>query len=597
MIWGLNHFDGMLAAATDTSLGREEFLALFLSLGVLLLLCRILGEAAKRFGQPTVLGELVAGLLLGPTILGRWQPQTFHFLFPATGNVATVREGLATLAIVLFLFVAGMEVDLGRIWKQGRTAMSVSILGTLLPFAVGFAAAWLLPGVLGGPVDAVAKPRLVFALFFATALSISALPVIAKTLMDLKLYRTDMGMVVLAAAVFNDLIGWLIFGLVLGLMRSTPDQAVSSVSGAFHNTAILTLIYIGLMLTAGRWLMHRLLPWLQAHLSWPGGVLGFSLTIALFGAAFTEWVGVHAIFGSFIFGVALGDSKNLRDQTRHTLNDFISYFFAPIFFGCIGLQADFVAEFDLWLVLTVLLIASVGKIVPCFWAARWAGMPKREAWAVGFGMNARGAMEIILGLVALKAGLIDTRLFVALVVMAVVTSILSGPVMKRLLPPSSQWRLAELLTGRGFVARLTGTDRPSIIAELSRVAETITHLPADHIEAAVLERELMMATGLPGGVAVPHARLEGLASPVVIVGICDPGVNFDSVDQQPSHLIFLVLTPLEDQGAQLQLLADIGHRFQYRQSNRRVWQAARSFTQFVALMRSELPVSHEAESP
>lgn len=593
MLCGSFHGAISLAAATDTALGRHDFLALFLSLGVLLLLCRILGEAAKRFGQPTVLGELIAGLLLGPTILGRWQPQAFQFLFPATGSVAIVREGLATLAIVLFLFVAGMEVDLGRIWKQGRTAMSVSVFGTLLPFAVGFVAAWFLPGLLGGLSEGPASSRLIFALFFATAMSISALPVIAKTLMDLKLYRTDMGMVVLAAAVFNDLIGWLIFGLVLGLMRSSADQA-DTIPGAFHNTAILTLVYIGLMLTLGRWVMHRILPWLQAHLSWPGGVLGFSLTIALFGAAFTEWVGVHAIFGAFIFGVALGDSKNLRDQTRHTLNDFISYFFAPIFFGCIGLQADFVAEFDFWLVLTVFLIASVGKILPCFWAARWAGMPKREAWAVGFGMNARGAMEIILGLVALRAGLIDTRLFVALVIMAVVTSMLSGPVMKRMLPPSGQWRIAELLTGRGFVARLAGADRPSVIAELSRAAEAITNLPADHIESAVLERELMMATGVPGGVAVPHARLEGLAVPVVVAGISENGVHFDAVDQQPSHLIFLVLTPLEDQGAQLQLLADIGHRFQYGQSNRRVWQA-KSFTQFVALVRSELPASRETE--
>jgi mannitol/fructose-specific phosphotransferase system IIA component (Ntr-type) len=323
----------------------------------------------------------------------------------------------------------------------------------------------------------------------------------------------------------------------------------------------MILAFAALLLTVGRWVIHRILPWIQAHTGWPGGVLSFALTAALFCAALTEWMGVHAIFGAFLFGVALGDSNNLREQTRATMDRFINFFFAPLFFASIGLKVDFIAHFDPMLVAIVLIIASIGKIIGCGLGARWAGMPKREAWAVGFGMNARGAMEIILGLLALQAGVIRERMFVALVVMALVTSMISGPMMQRLLREKKARRFTSYLSRKTFARPLESTDRWEAIAELSQLAAAASELDRDVVTAAVCERERIMATGLANGVAVPHARIADISAPIIAAGISEAGVDFDAADGEPARLVFLILTPALDDGSQLDILADIARTF------------------------------------
>jgi Kef-type K+ transport system membrane component KefB len=559
-------------------LAPHEIVVMFLALGTLLGSARILGEIARRFHQPAVLGEILAGILLGPTVFGWLAPGAHEALFPATGSIALVLDAFTVLAITLFLLVAGMEVDLSTIWRQGKAAISVGISGMVFPFAVGFGTAVLLPGLMGREDGA---DSLVFALFFATALSISALPVIAKTLMDLNLYRTDLGMVVVAAAIFNDLIGWIIFAMVLGLMGASAEGHGMSIG----HTIWMILALAGLLLTVGRLAIHRVLPWIQAHTGWPGGVLSFALTAALLCAALTEWMGVHAIFGAFLFGVALGDSSNLREQTRATIERFISFFFAPLFFASIGLKVDFIAHFDLLLVLAVLVIACFGKIIGCTVGARWAGMPRREAWAVGFGMNARGAMEIILGLLALQAGVIRERMFVALVVMALVTSMISGPMMQRLLREKKARSLSSYTSRNAFASALEAGDRWQAIDELARLAASAHSLDGDAVAAAVTARERAMATGLGGGVAVPHGRLAGLEEPLVAVGLSKEGVDFDAPDGEPARLILLLLTPEEDAGEQLELLAEIARTFSDRRAVDRAV-ACQSYTELLALLRS-----------
>ncbi len=405
-------------ALAMANLDHHEMVRFFIALAVLLGTARLLGELARKFHQPSVLGEMFAGVLLGQTVLHRIAPDLFTALFPADGPLAVSLDAFSSLSIALFLLVAGLEVDLSSMWRKGRLALSVGLWGMILPFALGIGAAYAVPSLFG------VEPSLTFALFLATALSISALPVIARTLMDLGLYRSDVGMIVVAAAVFNDLVGWLIFAVVLGLLGTSQNIAPTQ-------TLWMIVLFVALMLTVGRFALHKTLPWLQAHASWPGGVISFALTCALLCAAFTEYIGVHAVFGAFIFGVALGDSAHLREQTRFTLDRFISFFFAPLFFATIGLHVDFVAHFDLGLTLIVFLVATLGKVVGCGLGAKLGGLTTRQSLVIGFGMNARGAMEIILGLLALQTGLIKEEMFVALVVMAVGTSMLSGPLMQR----------------------------------------------------------------------------------------------------------------------------------------------------------------------
>lgn len=576
----------MTLLAAGSHLSMDQFTALFLSLAVLLAAARALGELARYLNQPAVLGEIIAGILLGPTILGKLAPVWQQWLFPDDPGLGTVMEGITSLAIALFLLVAGMEVDLSSIWRQGKTALVVSFVGTAFPFAVGGLAAGLLPGSLMG-MGADAQ-RLTFVLFFATAISISALPVIARTLMDLNLYRTDLGMVTIAAAVFNDLAGWIIFALIMGLMTGGHGAG----PGIGH-TLWLTLGFVAGMLTLGRWLIHKSIPWAQAHLSWPGGVIGAALTLTLAGAAFTNAIGIHAIFGAFIVGVALGDSSHLREQTRATIHQFVSFFFAPIFFASIGLKVDFISHFSPLLVLLVLLVACVGKILGCGYAAIRTGMDKREAWALGFALNSRGAMEIILGILGLQAGLINEPLFVALVIMALVTSLISGPAMQRILRRPKPRRFTDFLHPKAFLPALPAADRPSAIAHLAATLAPLVNLPAALIEERVNQREQLLATGLPNGIAVPHARFDGLANPVVAIALSKPGIDFDSADGEPAHVVFFILTPMHDSGAQLEILADIARTFSRPDSGNHALQAT-SYTEFLALLRSHIdsPPSH-----
>jgi mannitol/fructose-specific phosphotransferase system IIA component (Ntr-type) len=351
----------------------------------------------------------------------------------------------------------------------------------------------------------------------------------------------------------------------------------------------LTLGFALFCLTVLRWLADKSLPWMQAHLQWPGGVLSLSMGAALLGAAFTEWLGVHAIFGAFLVGVAIGDSPRMRESTRQTLDNFISYIFAPLFFASIGLMVDFRANFDLGLVLVVLLIAFAGKTIGCFCGARLASMGKRESWALGFAMNARGAMEIILGLLALQFGLISERLFVALVVMALVTAIVSGPVMQKILQRRRPTRLADALAAKCFIPRLEAGTREAAIRELSHAAAKAGGLDEDVVFQKAWAREQVGSTGLDGGVAVPHARLPGLARPLVAVGISKDGMDFNSADGSRARLIFLILTPEGDFKSQLELLGDIGRTFRDRDAVGRAVKTPNS-TEFVALLRTSTPM-------
>jgi len=558
-------------------LTEHELTILLLSLGVLLATARLLGELAQWLRQPAVVGELLAGLFLGPSILGQFFPEFSAELFPTDGSVTVVRDAITTLAITLFLLVAGMEVDLSTVWKQGQTALKVGVMGMVVPFAVGIFCGWFFPIAMGRSESA---DQLTFAMLFGTALSISALPVIAKMMMDLNLYRSDIGMVVISTAILNDLVGWIVFAMTMGMM----DRG----HGSEHSigiTIMLVLLFAGLMLTVGRWLIDRMLPYIQAYSHGPGAVLSFALALALMGGAFTEWIGVHSIFGAFLVGVAVGDSSHLRERTRTTIDNFVSFIFAPLFFGSIGLKVNFITNFDPTLVAMVLMIATAGKLAGCWLGAKWAGLSRRDGWAIAFGMNARGAMEIILGMLALNAGLIGERLFVALVIMAVGTSMASGPLMQLVLGHSRRRTLGNLLSSYRYVHRLSGENRRDVIRELVQAACNSTNIDVEEATHSVLMREETMHTGIGRGLAIPHGRLPGLAAPLVAIGVSDNGIDFDSPDGESAHVIFVVLTSPEDTAAQLEVIAAVARAFRPEWVIERIMEA-RNFTEMLAVLKS-----------
>src|SRR5580698_7950402 len=464
-------------------LSPHDVMTMFVALAVLLGCAKLAAELMHKIGQPSILGEISVGIFLGPTILGRLRPHLYQVLFPTTGPFPIVLDTVTTLGVVFFLLTAGLEIDLRSIFKQGKSALLVSLFGVAFPLGAGFLAAYIYPDYLG--LREGANP-LIFALFVGTALAISALPVIAKILMDLNLLRTEVGTVIISSAMFDDLVGWILFSLVLGMLHPPPG---GSVADAVKHTIILVVLFVGLTLTLGRWLFDKILPFVQAHTTWPGGVLGFIFTLTLAGAAFTEYAGIHAVFGAFVIGIAIGESGHLRQRTSQHIHQIVTNVFAPFFFASIGLRTNFVSNFHLGLTATVIGVACVGKLLGAGWGARLGGMDRTSSLAVGLAMNARGAMEIILGILALQAGLIRENMFVAMVIMALFTSLLSAPAIHFFVKRRRTLRLKDSVEGRLFLPSLAAKTRREALREMCEIAAGAVSNAPERFLRIVSERE------------------------------------------------------------------------------------------------------------
>jgi Kef-type K+ transport system membrane component KefB/mannitol/fructose-specific phosphotransferase system IIA component (Ntr-type) len=528
---------------------EHDSLVFLLSLAAMLASARVLGEIARWMGMPMVVGEIAAGIVLGPTVLGRVAPGAQAWLFPG-GAAKSMIEGYTTIAVVLLLVVVGVEVDLGILRRRGRSAALTGLLGMLLPFVSGVALGFLLPDSdLLDPAR-----RTTVALFLGVALSISALPVIAKTLLDLGLFKSDVGLLVMASAMIDDLVGWLALSLLLGPVRGSAVDL-----GSFGKTIGLAAVFTALMLFVGRRAIDLVLPHIERVASSAAGrVLAMVIILALFGAAATQAIGLHAIFGGFVVGLTVGGSSRINERTRVAIEDFVINVFAPVFFASIGLRVDFAGAFDLRLVLLVFVLATVPKLVGCTVGARVGGLKWRQATAVGFGMNARGAMGIVLADLAREAGLLKDQMFVALVLMALTTSLVSGPAMKRLLyGEEADEDVVTLLRRGAFISELHAHTPNEAIAELVRALGSLLTGIKRSARDAVLERELVAATGLGDEVAIPHAAVEGLEKPLLALGRSTPGIDFDAPDGRPARFVFLLLIPPREYEEEVRILASI----------------------------------------
>jgi Kef-type K+ transport system membrane component KefB/mannitol/fructose-specific phosphotransferase system IIA component (Ntr-type) len=553
----------------------HDVMVVFLALATLLASAKFAGELVKKLNQPSVLGEIIAGILLGPTVLGHYKPAVYSLLFPHTGPVALVLDGITAVSVVFFLLTAGIEIDLASIFRQGKSALLVSSFGMIIPFAFGFVSGRVFPHFLGASDG---TDPTVFALFIGTALSISALPVVARILMDLGLLKTEMGTIVMSSAMFDDLAGWILFGLVLGMMN--PQ------TGAGHgirHTIILVLSFAVLMLTVGRWLIHKILPFIQAHTTWPGGVLGFIFSLTLASAAFAEYAGIHAVFGAFITGAAVGESAHLRERTSESIHQIVTNVFAPLFFASIGLHTNFVSNFHLGVTAVILSVACLGKVLGAGWGARLGGMDMRTAIGVGLALNARGAMEMILGILALQAGLIREPMFVALVVMALVTSLMSAPAIRMLIEKETSVNLKDVVSSELFLTNLTSDTKNGVLQEMCDIAAPLVGNAPERFFRLVSNRERLASSGWRSGVAVPYARVDGLLRPLVVIGKTAKGIDFGSRDGRPARLIVLILTP--DNQSQHDLLADAGQFFSQKEMVDRVL-AANSFVELAAALNA-----------
>ncbi len=531
-------------------LSEHQLLLFVLQLFLLVALGRFLGELFRHWKQPPVVGEILAGVLLGPTILGNLLPAVHETIFPPDPSQLRMLETISWLAVLFLLLAAGLEVDLSIVRREGKPAVLTALFGLAVPFGLGVLFAVLLPeGYRAGQ-----HSDTVFFLFVGVACSICAIPVILRILHDLDLLKTDVGLVILAAGTLNDLIGWILFTMILGAISGAGVQLERTA-----HVVVMTGMFVIICLTVGRVAVDRLLVKIQqSSIPQPGGILTFVFSLALLCGLFTQWIGIHALFGFFLAGIMVGESPHLKERTRQIIEEIIFSLFAPIFFVSIGLKANFFASFDPLLVFGVLVVVTVGKVLGSALGASYGGFSAQDSLSVGLGMNVGGAMEIIIAVIALQYGLIQENFFEAFVIMAVVTSLMAGPLLSWSVRRRKAVGVTELVAQGPILLQLASTTKEDALRELvQQVAEEHSALDAETLEAAVLAREAVMSTGLEKGLAVPHARLKNLRQPIVAFGRSVRGIEFNSFDGRPAHYIFLVLTPVSDQGIQVQLLAAI----------------------------------------
>lgn len=437
---------------------HHDVFLLVLQVGILLLTARVLGEVATRLGQPSVIGEILAGILLGPSLLAGFFPAFGELIIPQTETSGYLLEVISLLGAMFLLLITGLETDIQLIKRHARTAVSVSFGGISITFITGFFLGQYLPDFLLADPD----ERLVFALFVATAMSISAIPVIAKVLMDMNLMRRDIGQTILAAGMSDDTIGWILLSIVAGI---AAGDAVTA--GTVFTTVASVLAFLVISFTLGRWMVRKLLIYVQDEVISSDRLLSLVIVLAFLWGAITQLLNLEAILGAFVMGIIFGMMPRLPEDVIEKLESLALGIFAPVFFAVAGLKVNIINLFDPTLiVITIIVIgvATLGKVAGTYTGARFFG--KKDHWtslSFGAGLNARGAMEIIIATIGLRLGILSQDMFSIVVVMAIATSLMA--------PLALRWVLSKVTIGEEEQKRLQKEEleAKSLVADIHRV--------------------------------------------------------------------------------------------------------------------------------
>jgi Kef-type K+ transport system membrane component KefB/nucleotide-binding universal stress UspA family protein len=403
---------------------------LIVQLVVIIGLSRLIGRGAKWMGQPLVIAEVLAGILLGPSLLGWLAPDTLSTLFPATSM--PVLKMLSQVGLILFMFLIGLELDPRMLRGRGHVSVIISHTSIIVPFGLGAAAAlWLYPRLSDSSV-----PFSSFALFMGVAMSITAFPVLARILSERGLLRSKVGMIALTCAAVDDVTAWCLLAFIVSIVRAT-DLADAGY------TTLFTLLYIGFMLGVLRPFLKRLGARVADRQGLNQNVLALTLLLLLASAWTTESIGIHALFGAFLFGAIIPKEGGLAEALAEKLEDLAVVLLLPLFFAYSGLrtQIGLLSEASDWAMCgLIILLACAGKFGGSTVAARLTGLRWREAGALGILMNTRGLMELIVLNLGLDLGVISPKLFTMMVVMALVTTFITTPLLRWIYPPEEQAR-------------------------------------------------------------------------------------------------------------------------------------------------------------
>ncbi len=476
------------AFAAENQHGPSEFIFVA-QLALLMLVGRLLGEIMIRFKQPGVMGQLIAGLVLGPSLLGALFPDWQHALFPSAKEQKAMLDGVSQFGVLMLLLLTGMETDLKLVRRTGAASAIASIAGIIIPFACGVALGEALPdSMLPDP-----GKRLITSLFLGTALSIASVKIVATVIREMNFLRRSVGQIILASAIIDDTIGWMITAVIFSLaLQGHVDiwSVTQSVLG--------TLAFMGLSLTIGRRIVFIIIRWVNDVFASDFAVITTILLIMCAMALITDLIGVHTVLGAFVAGILIGESPILTRHIDEQLRGMVIAFFMPVFFGTAGLSADLTILKDvnfLLLTMGLIAIASLGKFGGAFVGGKLAGLNFRESLALGTGMNARGSTEVIVATIGLSMGALSQNLFTMIVTMAVITTLA--------MPPTLRWALSRLPMRKDEKQRLEREEMEAkgFVPKLERLLLTV-----DESENAKFATRI--AGLIAGGSAMPTTVMQ-----------------------------------------------------------------------------------------
>jgi Kef-type K+ transport system membrane component KefB len=427
----INHFGTQLAApagavagsaasAAPAAGGSHPVVAVLIALGAVLVVGRILAPVVRLLGQPAVIGEVIAGILLGPSFLGRYWPAAYAAILPP--SVAPHLGMIAQIGVILYMFLVGLELNPELLRKRAHATVAISHASIVAPFVMGMGLAlYLYPRLSTSDVRFTS-----FALFMGVAMSITAFPILARILTDRGLHKSPLGVIALGCAAADDVTAWCLLAFVVGVAQSKLADAFLVLG--------YTVAYIGIMYLVARPLATRFFRKFEEADITPN-LVAVVLTLLFASALITEWIGIHAVFGAFLLGAIIPHDCAVARVITTRFVDLVSILLLPAFFAFTGMRTELslVSGWSQWLLcMLIIFVATAGKFGGTLAAARTTGLGWRDAMSLGLLMNTRGLMELIVLNIGLDLGVISPTLFAMMVVMALATTVVAAPFLPRL---------------------------------------------------------------------------------------------------------------------------------------------------------------------
>jgi len=504
------------------------------------------GLLFEKLKQPTITGDVLVGLLLGPAIFGRYAPAMQSAIFPDEPVQWVMLGTVAWFGNLFLLMETGLEINFSRVWKQRGGALKLSFVDLTVPLLLSFLVLYFLPArYLIDP-----SQRIIFTLFIAAIMTISALPVAIRGMKEMGIINTDIGFLIVSALTLNDIVGWVLFTIILGIF------AHGSVEIGFVLKLIgLTLVFTLVSLTLLKRLADKAITFIHTRLGPETGYkTTFIVIVGMLFGAITLKIGIHSLFGFFIAGIVVGEAKHITEQDRHTIHRMVYSIFVPIFFAKIGLEMDILANLDWFLVGIIFIVGVASRFSGAWLGAKWAKQNRLNLNTIAIAHTPGGEMHIVISMLAYSANLISERVFVSIVAAAIFSTIVFGPWLSFALRKLRKNLVNFIFSKQDVLFDQVSQTKDQLLKNLISKVAPRCGIPESILWKEVMTREEQISTAVGRGVAFPHARIQGLVNSKIFVVKAAHDIDWDSPDGRGVQLIFLTLSPLEKPESQLQLM-------------------------------------------